>query len=84
MTFCRSIFVKIVMKLLAFIFEQTSYSICLLGYIDLEIYHIRHFTKAQFVNKGIEFFNLPSISKDKSVISSIPTYFENSISPFIC
>ena len=26
MTFCRSIYVKIVMKLLAFIFEQSSYA----------------------------------------------------------
>ena len=31
----------------------------------------------QFVNKGIEFINLPSIFKDKSVFSSIPTCFEN-------
>ena len=45
-------------------------------YIDSEINHIRHFIKIQFVNKGIEFINLPSIFKDKSVISSIPTYFE--------
>ena len=33
----------------------------------------RHFIKIQFVNKGIEFINLASIFKDKSVISSIPT-----------
>ena len=46
-------------------------------YIDSEINHIRHFIKIQFVNKGIEFINLPIIFKDKSVISSIPTYFEN-------
>ena len=56
----------------------------LFGYIDLEINHIRHFIKTQFVNKGIEFINLPSIFKDKSVISSIPTYFENKESPIIC
>ena len=53
-------------------------------YIDSEINHIRHFFKIQFVNKGIKFINLPSISKDKSVISSIPTYFENKESPIIC
>ena len=46
-------------------------------YIDSEINHIRHFIKIQFVNKEIEFINLPSIFKDNSVISSIPTYFEN-------
>ena len=53
-------------------------------YIDSEINHIRHFIKIQFVNKGIEFINLPSIFKDKSVIFSIPTYFENKESPIIC
>ena len=53
-------------------------------YIDSEFNHIRHFIKIQFVNKGIEFINLPSIFKDKSVISSIPTYFENKESPIIC
>ena len=30
-------------------------------YIDSKINHIRHFIKIQFVNKGIEFINLPSI-----------------------
>ena len=53
-------------------------------YIDSEINHIRHFIKIQFVNKGIEFINLPCLFKDKSVISSIPTYFENKESPMIC
>ena len=53
-------------------------------YIDSKINHIRHFIKIQFVNKGIEFINFPSIFKDKSVISSIPTYFENKGSPIIC
>ena len=67
----------------------TTYSIvspaqyALRPYIDSEINHIRHFIKIQFV-KGIEFIDLPSIFKDKSVISSIPTYFENKESPLIC
>ena len=52
-------------------------------YKDSEINHIRHFIKIQFVNKGIEFINLPIIFKDKSVISSIPTNFENEESPII-
>ena len=30
-------------------------------YIDSKIYHIRHFIKIQFVNKGIEFINLPIV-----------------------
>ena len=53
-------------------------------YIDSEINHIRHFIKIQFVNKGTEFINLPGLFKDISVISSIPTYFENKESPMIC
>ena len=51
--------------------------------IDSKINHITYFIKIQFVNKGIEFINLSSIFKDKSVISSIPSYFENKESPMI-
>ena len=36
------------------------------------------------INKGIDFIDLPSIFKDKSVIQSIPTYFQNSEPPIIC
>ena len=53
-------------------------------YIDSEINHFRLFIKIQFVNKGIEFINLPSIFENKAAISSIPTYFENKESPIIC
>ena len=34
--------------------------------------------------KGIDFIDLPSIFQDKSVIQSIPTYFQNSEPPIIC
>ena len=37
-----------------------------------------------FINKGIEFIDLPSIFKENTVISSIPSYFENTESPIIC
>ena len=30
-------------------------------YIDSEINHIRHFIKIPFINKGIEFIDVPSI-----------------------
>ena len=53
-------------------------------YIDYEINHIRHFIKITFINKGIEFIDLPSIFRDNSVALSIPTYFENTESPMIC
>ena len=38
---------------------------------------IRNFIKIHFANKGNKFVNLPSVFKDKSVISSILTYFKN-------
>ena len=53
-------------------------------YIDSEINHIRHFIKIPFINKGIEFIDLPSIFRDNNVISVIPSYFENTKSPIIC
>ena len=53
-------------------------------FIDSETNHKRHFIKIPFINKGIEFIDLPSIFKDRSVTSSIPAYFQNSEPPIIC
>ena len=53
-------------------------------YIDSEINHIRHFIKIPSINKGIELIDLPSIFRDNTVISSIPSYFDNTESPIIC
>ena len=53
-------------------------------FIDSETNHKRHFIKIPFINKEIEFIDLPSIFKDRSVTSSIPTYFQNSEPPIIC
>ena len=54
-------------------------------YIDSEINHIRHFIKIPVINKDIEFIDLPSIFKDNTVISSIPTYLKKTTeSPIIC
>ena len=39
----------------------------LLPYIDSEINHIRHVIKIPFINKGIEFIELPSIFRDNDV-----------------
>ena len=50
-------------------------------FIDSESNHIRSFIKIPFINKGIDFIDLPSIFQDKSVIQSIPTYFQNSEPP---
>ena len=53
-------------------------------FIDSEINHKWHFMKIPFINKGIEFIDLPSIFKDRSVTSSIHAYFQNSEPPIIC
>ena len=53
-------------------------------FIDSESNHISSFIKIPFINKGIDFIDLPSIFQDKSVIQSIPTYFQNSEPPIIC
>ena len=45
---------------------------------------LKQITKIPFIDKGIEFIDLPSIFKDRSVTSSIPTYFQNSEPPIIC
>ena len=46
-------------------------------FIDSEVNHKRHFIKIPFINKGMEFIDLHTISKDNLVISSIPNYFNN-------
>ena len=53
-------------------------------FIDSETNHKQHFIKIPLINKGIEFIDLPSIFKDRSVTSSIPAYFQNSEPPIIC
>ena len=53
-------------------------------YIDSEINHKRHYIKVSFINRGMDFIDLPSIFRDSSVISSIPTYFQNSEKHIIC
>ena len=52
-------------------------------YIDSKINHIRHFIKIPFINKGIEFIDLPSIFWDNNVISATPSYCGNAESPII-
>ena len=52
-------------------------------FINAEINHQRHFIKIIFINKGMDFIDLPSIFQDISVISSIPDYFQNSEPPII-
>ena len=53
------------------------------SFIDTEINNQRHFIKIPFINKGMDFIDLPSISQDKSVTLSIPDYFPNSKPPII-
>ena len=44
-------------------------------FIDSEINHKRHYIKVSFINRGMDFIDLPSIFRDSLVISSVPTYF---------
>ena len=53
-------------------------------FIDFEINHKIYFIKIPFINKGIDFIDLPSIFKVRSVILSIPDYFKNKEPPIIC
>ena len=53
--------------------------------IDSKINHKRHFLQNPFIDKGMDFIDLPSIFRDKSVQSSIiPNYFKNCEVPIIC
>ena len=60
----------------------TQHALC--PYIDSETNHKRHFIEIPFINKGIEFIDLPNIFKDRSFTSSIPSYFQNFEPPIIC
>ena len=53
-------------------------------FIDSEFNRIRRFIKIPFIDKGIDFIDLPSIFHDKSVIQALPTYFQNSEPLIIC
>ena len=50
-------------------------------FIDSETNHKRHFINIPFINKGIEFIDLPNIFKDRSITTA---YFQNSEPPIIC
>ena len=52
-------------------------------FIDSEIMHQR-LIKTLFIDKGMDFVDVPSIFQDKPVTSSIPDYFQNSEPPIIC
>ena len=54
------------------------------SFIDVEINNQRHFIKIPFINKGMDFIDLPSIFQDKYITSSNPDYFQNSEPPIIC
>ena len=53
-------------------------------HIDKDSEHKRYFLKIDFINKGIDFIDLPSILKDKTVTSKVPVYFSNKETPMIC
>ena len=53
-------------------------------FTDAEIKDQRHFITIPFINKEMDFIDLPSFFQDKSVTSSIPDYFQISEPPIIC
>ena len=53
-------------------------------FINAEINHQRHFIEMPFINKGMDFIDLPNIFQDRYVTSSIPDYFQNSEPPITC
>ena len=53
-------------------------------FIDSDTNHKRLFVTIPCINKGIEFIDLLSIYKDRSITSSISTYFQNSEPRIIC
>ena len=53
-------------------------------YFDSEVNQIKYLIKIPFINKGIEFIYLPIIFRDNTVISSVPSDFENIEPPMIC
>ena len=60
----------------------TQHALC--PVIDSKLNHKRHFTKIPFFfYKVMDFIDLPSIFRDKSVQSSIPNYLKNCEAPII-
>ena len=49
----------------------------------LSTYAKTHFIKLDFINKGIDAVNLPSILRSKSVTETVPTYFKEKEPPII-
>ena len=43
----------------------------------------KHFIKLDFINKGIDAVNLPSVLRSKSVTETVPTYFKEKEPPII-
>ena len=66
------------------IFIQSYAQHVLRPHIDAESDHKRHFIKVPFINKGIDFIDLQSIFRNKTVENAIPKYFKNTESPIIC
>ena len=64
--------------------QGVTLNMLLRSVIGSKINHIRHFIIISFINKSMDFIDLPSIFRDKSVQSSIPNYFKDCEVPIIC
>ena len=52
--------------------------------IDSKTTYKRYLISFFFINKEMDFIDIPSIFRDNSVISTIPTYFRNTETSIIC
>ena len=52
--------------------------------IDSNINHVRYFIRISFINKGMDFIDLPSAFRGKTVQSAVPNYVKNCEVPIIC
>ena len=60
--------------------QHSPRPVTILKLITKDIY----FIQIPFINKEIDFIDLPSLFHGKSVTSSVPDYFQNSEPPIIC
>ena len=52
--------------------------------IDSKINHVIHCIKIPFIDKGMDFIDLPSTFRDKLVQSAVPNYLKHCEVPIIC
>ena len=70
-------------RVTAIILDTAQYRLFRPVHNDLSTDAKTHFIKRNFINKGTDAVNLPSILRSKSVTETVPTYFEEKEPPMI-